>query len=80
MANVTLVIDEELLKRARIRALEEGTSVNSVVRDFLGQYASRSPVAALQSFLAAARRSTAGSGSAGRSWTRADVYEDRIGR
>ena len=36
---LTLTIDEETLRRARIRALEQGTSVNAVVREFLQRYA-----------------------------------------
>lgn len=39
MTEVTLKIDDEVLKRARIRALERGTSVNAVVRDYLASYA-----------------------------------------
>ena len=39
MANLTLKIDEDLLRRARIRALERATSVNAVVREFLEGYA-----------------------------------------
>ena len=29
MANLTIAIDDELLKQARIRAIHEGTSVNA---------------------------------------------------
>ena len=32
MANLTLVIDEDVLRRARVRALQQGTSVNALVR------------------------------------------------
>ena len=39
MANLTIVVDDEILKRARLRATEQGTSVNAVVRDYLEQYA-----------------------------------------
>ena len=39
MANLTVVIESDTLKRARMRALEEGTSVNAVVRDYLADYA-----------------------------------------
>lgn len=39
MSNLTIVVDEETLKRARIRALEQGTSVNAVLREFLEGYA-----------------------------------------
>ncbi len=33
MANLTITIDDELLKRARIRAIEQGTSVSSIEQD-----------------------------------------------
>lgn len=35
MANLTLSIDGSLLRNARIRALEQGTTVNSLVRQYL---------------------------------------------
>jgi Family of unknown function (DUF6364) len=35
MTNLTLTIDETLLRKARIKALERGTSVNAMVRDFI---------------------------------------------
>ena len=35
MANLTLAIDEDLLRRARVRAAEQGTSVNAVVRQLI---------------------------------------------
>ena len=38
MTNVTLSIDEEDLKAARITALQNGTSLNAVVRDFIKSY------------------------------------------
>ena len=39
MTNLTITVDEQALKRARMRALEEGTSVNAVLRDYLESYA-----------------------------------------
>lgn len=36
---MTITVDEHTLKRARIRALEEDTSVNAVLRDYLESYA-----------------------------------------
>jgi len=39
MANLTVVLDNEVLKRARLRALEKGTSVNRIVREYLEAYA-----------------------------------------
>ena len=38
MANLTLVVDDALLKQARAAALRENTSVNAVVREFLARY------------------------------------------
>lgn len=41
MANLTITVDEQTLKRARMRALEEDTSVNAVLREYLEKYAGR---------------------------------------
>ena len=35
MVNLTLAVDHDLLHRDRVRAAEEGTSVNAVVRELL---------------------------------------------
>jgi Family of unknown function (DUF6364) len=37
MTNLTLTVDENLLRQARIIALQRGTSVNAMVREFLAQ-------------------------------------------
>jgi hypothetical protein len=37
--NLTITVDDEVLKCARIRALKENTSVNRVLRDYLETYA-----------------------------------------
>ena len=79
--NLTITIDDELLRRARIRALSQGTSVNAVLRDFLESYAGSDVEVAARGRLAElARRSTASSGPAGRTWTREDLYADRLDR
>lgn len=39
MANLTITVDPETLKRARIKAIQEGTSVNRVLGEYLGTYA-----------------------------------------
>lgn len=76
MTNLTLTIDDDILRRARIRALELGTSVNALVRDYLGQVAGRSTAAeGIAEFLDATRGAGAGSGSEGRAWTRDDLYD-----
>lgn len=77
MANLTLTIDDDMLKRARIRALENGTSVNAVVRRYLETYANpEATEQAMREFGALADRAQAGSGPAGRAWTRDDLYAD----
>lgn len=76
MANLTLTIDGLLLKQARVRALEEDTSVNALVRGYLEDYANPSPQRqGLAGFLALTEPIGAGSGEAGRSWTRDELYE-----
>jgi hypothetical protein len=81
MTNLTITVDEQTLKRARMRALEEGTSVNAVLRDYLESYAGvrRERMEALQRILESSRESTSGSGPGGRTWTREDAYEERLG-
>ncbi|MDN5850595.1 MAG: hypothetical protein L0H63_13315 [Nitrococcus sp.] len=39
MKNITVSIDDEVHRRARIRAAERGTSVSAAVRDFLNAFA-----------------------------------------
>lgn len=76
MANLTLSIDDDLLKRARRVALERDTSVNAAVREFLEEFAGPDERdAAMASFLAKAAASRAGSGPEGRTWTRAELYD-----
>jgi len=76
MANVTLTVDDQVLKRARIRALENGTSVNALISDYLSRYAGQSQTArGLAGFSELAVKSTASSGPEGRTWRRDDLYE-----
>lgn len=74
MANLTLTVDDDVLLRARRRALDQGTSVNAVVRDYLSSFAGDDPSAeAGARVVEIARRSSAGSGPGGRTWTREDA-------
>jgi hypothetical protein len=76
MANLTLAIDESLLQRAREAALRENTSVNALVRDFLGRYveARNRRIEALDQFEAVA----CGSRSASQEpWSRESLHERR---
>jgi len=79
VANLTISVDDEVLKRARIRALQQDTSVNALLRDYLIAYGQAgSAVAALEEFAAIGRESGGSSGDAGRRWTRDELYADRL--
>jgi len=75
MANLTVVIESDTLKRARMRALEEGTSVNAVVRDYLADYAAMKAQKdkAINDLLRLSQRAKARRGN--RRWTREDLHE-----
>ena len=82
MANLTISVDDEVLKRARIRALELGTSVNALLAAELARFADpgagqRQALAGL--FALADRATRADQARArkrgGRLWTRADLHE-----
>lgn len=76
MANLTIAIDQGVLKRARNRAAVLGTSVNAVVAEYLTLYAEAEPTRdALMAFLDLADRSDGGSGPTGRQWSREDLYD-----
>ena len=75
MSNLTLSVEDDVLRRARMRALAQGTSVNALVREYLGEFAGEGPAAeGARGFLALASRASASSGAAGRTWTRDDVH------
>lgn len=38
MSNLTISVDEQLIRQARIRAIEQGTSLSAKVREFLQNY------------------------------------------
>jgi hypothetical protein len=76
MANLTITIDDELLKRARLRAIERNTSVNALLREYLEAFAGeRSATVARKRFAAIARAANSSSGGKGRSWSRDELHE-----
>ncbi|GAA4344795.1 hypothetical protein GCM10023165_28270 [Variovorax defluvii] len=38
MSNLTISVDDELIKQARVRAIQQGTSLSAKVREFLQEY------------------------------------------
>jgi len=75
VSNLTLAIDDETLKRARIRALEQGTSVNAVVREYLEIYAGIDRRGVLGDLVDLADSVESGADGSGRSWRRDDLYD-----
>ncbi len=43
MSNLTISVDEELIRKARVRAIQEGTSVSAKLREYLQQYVNGAP-------------------------------------
>lgn len=82
MADLTITVDEETLEHARVRAVQEGTAVDAVLREYLEEYAGsrREQLEAAKRIIESSRNSTSGSGPGGRTWKREDAYEDRLGR
>lgn len=77
MANVTITVDPEILRRARIRALERGESVNAYLSQALRRYAGPDldrQSAALARLDAIADQAAVGSPEGGRAWTRDDLH------
>jgi plasmid stability protein len=80
MANLTISVDDVLLKRARIKALEDGTSVNALLREYLEAYTgTQRTQRALAGFAELAERSEASSGATGRTWTRDELHDRPTG-
>jgi hypothetical protein len=76
MANLTVAIDDELIRRARLKAVSRGTSLNAVVRTLLAAYAGRSDAAdTLDELFAIADRSGFTVGEAGITWSRGELHE-----
>ena len=83
MANLTITVDEETLKKARIRALERGTSVNAVLAAYLRVFAgeTHAQARATRSLLALAAENSKTGGRArakargGRRWSRDELHE-----
>ncbi len=73
MANLTVSIDDDVLRRARQRAAANGTSVNQLVREFLEQYAGGSDSSARNRILTFSNAAQSSSGDAGRTWSRDEL-------
>ena len=73
MANLTITVDDDTLRRARIRALRREESVNAYLARILRRYADEEN-SAMDDVIALAHESRAGSDATGRSWTRDEAH------
>jgi plasmid stability protein len=75
MSNLTISTDRDVLKKARLRAVREGTSVNAVLRNFMESYAGvhGERVDAVHDLLELAKSTRSRSG--GQRWSRDEVHE-----
>lgn len=82
MANLTVTVEDEVLRAARIRALDQGTSVNALVSEMLTRYARirREQDEATDALLALAATVSkddhaAAEARGGRHWSREQLHE-----
>lgn len=75
MANLTITVDGRLLRRARIRAAELGTSVNAVLRDYMERWADDEAARrrAVDSLLARSKKARSARREA--RWTRDELHD-----
>ncbi len=74
MPNLTITVDAETLRRARVRAVQRGESVNSMLAEALRRYADDTrPGDVFAAIEAVADAHALGSESGERTWTREDL-------
>jgi len=75
MANVTIALDETLLRQARVKAVLQGTTVNAVLREFLTDWVGGEGerVAAVERLRGALDGGEYRSGGVG--WDRSELHE-----
>ncbi len=77
MTNLTLSVDESTIARARRVAQAQGTSIQSLVREFLRTVAGQDPGEALAERLQAGWAANPADSEVGYNWRREDGYEGR---
>jgi len=77
--NVTLAIEDEVLQKARVRAVKEGTTVNELVREFLAHYGTQDDrnESAIKELLQIAAKNK---GRMKGKFNREEIYEERLRR
>ena len=75
MTNVTISIEEEDLKQARIVALEQGTSLNAAIREFVKSHIGNTRRYQQVTMRLLKKAEHSQFSSKGHKWTREDLYE-----
>ena len=78
MANLTISVNDNTLKRARIRALEEDSSVNAILSRYLENYAQTDEILIQRQQALTTLRSLADQcrcGRNGQTWSRDELHE-----
>ena len=76
MANLTVTISTDVLQRARLRAMQQGTSVNALIRSYLEAFADADRAAeSRRALVDLSERTASGSGRKGRTWTRDELHD-----
>lgn len=84
MSNLTLALDDDLLRAARIKAVQQGTSVNEICREAIARFAAPAQrpddfLAEMQAVAARVQRSAASKAPAEPLWTsREAMYEEAM--
>jgi plasmid stability protein len=75
MANLTITVEADILQKARLRALQQGTSVNALLRDYLRAFAGveAERERSVRHFVDLARRAKTKAPT--RRWTRDEIHE-----
>lgn len=75
MSNLTITVDDETLRRARMKALAQGTSVNALLRAYLEAYAggNTAQMQAVERLMSLSRAASSRAGGA--RWTRDELHE-----
>lgn len=77
MVNLTIALEEGLLEQAQKRALQQGTSLDEILRSYLESYVDKEQrerqERAVRSLLDLSSKARSGSG--GRKWTRDELHE-----
>jgi post-segregation antitoxin (ccd killing protein) len=73
--NLTITVDAETLRKARVRAVQRGESVNAMLAEALRRYADDlRPGDVFAAIEAVADAHEVGTDSGGRNWTRDDLH------